>query len=105
MTLSSPEQKGAASDLGHCRMSATRVTSNLEAKKMTETMEKTVREIAVECPESIRVFEKLGIDYCCGGKKSLRDACTSAAVPLERVVELLQGAQAATAGPDNAAWN
>ena len=72
---------------------------------MTETMEKTVREIAVECPESVRVFETLGIDYCCGGKKSLRDACTSASVPLERVVELLQKASLAAASADSAAWN
>jgi regulator of cell morphogenesis and NO signaling len=31
-----------------------------------QTIEKTVREIALENPSSIRVFETLGIDYCCG---------------------------------------
>lgn len=72
---------------------------------MTPTMEKTVREIAVECPASVRVFETLGIDYCCGGKKSLRDACTSAQVPLERVIELLNNASQAAASPDDAAWS
>jgi regulator of cell morphogenesis and NO signaling len=72
---------------------------------MTETTEKTVREIAVECPASVRVFETLGIDYCCGGKKSLRDACSSADVPLGRVVELLKSAAHATASPDDTAWN
>jgi regulator of cell morphogenesis and NO signaling len=68
-------------------------------------MEKTVREIAVECPASVRVFETLGIDYCCGGKKSLRDACTSAQVPLERVMELLSNAANTLAGPDDAVWS
>jgi regulator of cell morphogenesis and NO signaling len=68
-------------------------------------MEKTVREIAVECPASVRVFETLGIDYCCGGRKSLRDACTTADVPLDRVVELLKNAAQPTAGVDHAAWN
>jgi iron-sulfur cluster repair protein YtfE (RIC family) len=48
---------------------------------MTATTEKTVREIAAECPASVRVFETLGIDYCCGGRKSLRDACMTADVP------------------------
>ena len=28
---------------------------------------KTVREYALEIPEATRIFEKLGIDYCCGG--------------------------------------
>ncbi len=30
---------------------------------------KTVRELAVEIPNATRIFEKLGINYCCGGKK------------------------------------
>ena len=43
---------------------------------MPTITEKTVREIALESPSSIRVFEALGIDYCCGGKKPLSDACS-----------------------------
>jgi iron-sulfur cluster repair di-iron protein len=42
---------------------------------MTDTT-KTVREIALEQPSAIRVFERLGIDYCCGGRKPLAEACT-----------------------------
>jgi iron-sulfur cluster repair protein YtfE (RIC family) len=34
---------------------------------MSETMTRTVREVAQENPAAARVFEKLGIDYCCGG--------------------------------------
>lgn len=45
--------------------------------------ETTVREIALENPASIRVFEKFGIDYCCGGHKALTQACRERA--LERV--------------------
>lgn len=44
---------------------------------------KTVGEIATENPTSIRAFEKFGIDYCCGGKKSLAEACKRAGVKLE----------------------
>jgi regulator of cell morphogenesis and NO signaling len=72
---------------------------------MTQTLEKTVRDIAVECPASVRVFEELGIDYCCGGRKSLRDACLSANVPVERAIELLNGSAQAAPVPDDTQWN
>jgi regulator of cell morphogenesis and NO signaling len=56
---------------------------------MPATLDKTVREIAVENPDSIRVFESLGIDYCCGGKTPLSEACSRANIDLSRVMELL----------------
>ncbi|MGH9602862.1 MAG: DUF542 domain-containing protein, partial [Terriglobales bacterium] len=34
------------------------------------TTSRTIRDIAVENPGATRVFEKLGIDYCCGGQRS-----------------------------------
>jgi regulator of cell morphogenesis and NO signaling len=40
-------------------------------------MTKTVGEIAAENPSSMRVFERFGIDYCCGGNVSLAEACRS----------------------------
>jgi regulator of cell morphogenesis and NO signaling len=59
---------------------------------MQTTPEKTVREIALENPSSIRVFESLGIDYCCGGKRPLSDACSRAGVDFDRVIDLLESA-------------
>ncbi len=56
---------------------------------MNDTREKTVREMAAENPSSIRVFETFGIDYCCGGKSTLNDACIRANVPLENVLYFL----------------
>jgi regulator of cell morphogenesis and NO signaling len=50
---------------------------------------KTVREYALEIPAATRIFEKLGIDYCCGGGKSLADACTAAGVSVEEVLDSL----------------
>jgi len=44
---------------------------------MSVSTAKTVREVAVEFPEATRIFERLGIDYCCGGNKSLEEACTA----------------------------
>ena len=58
---------------------------------------KTVRELAVEVPNATRVFEKLGIDYCCGGKKPLDEACGAANLPLDDVLAALDASAAATA--------
>ena len=60
---------------------------------MSVTMEKTVRELASEMPGAARVFEKLGIDYCCGGKQTLEQACLAARVQVATVVEALAAAQ------------
>jgi regulator of cell morphogenesis and NO signaling len=37
----------------------------------------TVRDIALHQPTAIRVFEHLGIDYCCGGNQTLASACAA----------------------------
>jgi regulator of cell morphogenesis and NO signaling len=47
---------------------------------------KTVREYALEIPAATRIFEKLGIDYCCGGGQSLADACAKAGVAVAEVL-------------------
>jgi regulator of cell morphogenesis and NO signaling len=71
---------------------------------MPTTIEKTVREIALENPSSIRVFESLGIDYCCGGKKPLSDACSHANVDFSRVLELLEQASEAPQASESGEW-
>lgn len=62
---------------------------------MGVTAEKTVRELALENPAATRVFEELGIDYCCGGELSLNQACARAHVSLERVAHSLESAEPA----------
>ena len=51
---------------------------------------RTVRELATEIPNATRTFEKLGIDYCCGGSKSLSEACLHAHVSVDDVVRALE---------------
>lgn len=53
------------------------------------TSEMTVREVTAQVPESTRIFEKLNIDYCCGGARPLIDACDSAGVEVDNVIEML----------------
>jgi regulator of cell morphogenesis and NO signaling len=43
---------------------------------MVITAETSVRDIVVELPTAIPVLEQYGIDYCCGGKHTLAEACT-----------------------------
>lgn len=57
---------------------------------MTISANKTVREVAVQIPGATRLFEKLGIDYCCGGGKALEDACASADVAVDEVLSALE---------------
>jgi regulator of cell morphogenesis and NO signaling len=63
---------------------------------MSPTAEKTVRELALENVAATRVFEKLGIDYCCGGNKSLEEACRAANLNLEEVLDSLEMAEQTT---------
>ena len=53
------------------------------------TTDMTVRKLAIELPQSTRLFEKLKIDYCCGGNRPLADACASAGVDVDNVMEML----------------
>jgi regulator of cell morphogenesis and NO signaling len=49
-----------------------------------------VRDVALELPQSTRLFEKFKIDYCCGGDQPLNDACASAGLDVQNLLELIQ---------------
>ena len=59
---------------------------------MSVTMERTVRELALEEAGVARIFERLGIDYCCGGKQTLEQACRAAGLSTDKVLGELEGA-------------
>ena len=69
---------------------------------MSVSTAKTVRDLALEIPAATRIFEKLGIDYCCGGHKSLEEACVAAHLSAEEVMDSLLSAErrAGAAGKD-----
>ena len=60
---------------------------------MSVSTAKTVREVAVEFPEATRIFERFGIDYCCGGNKSLEDACAASNLSVDQVLDSLELAE------------
>jgi regulator of cell morphogenesis and NO signaling len=50
----------------------------------------TVRQIAVKVPGATRVFQRLGIDFCCGGGASLEEACIKAGLNSVEVLRSLE---------------
>jgi regulator of cell morphogenesis and NO signaling len=63
---------------------------SLSEEIMTIDSTMTVREVAIEMPQATRVFEKLKIDYCCGGGKPLTEACATAGVEVENLMRMLE---------------
>jgi len=53
-----------------------------------------VGELVATCSGRARVFEQLGIDYCCGGKTPLAMACAERGLDLSKVLEELNEADA-----------
>jgi regulator of cell morphogenesis and NO signaling len=58
---------------------------------------RTVGELAAGIPSATRLFEKVGIDYCCGGGRTLTEACAMAGVATEEVARSLEQAEQAHA--------
>ncbi len=56
---------------------------------MTVDINATLGEIVAEKPARSRVFEELGLDYCCGGKQLLVEACSKKGLdPREIIIRL-----------------
>ena len=53
---------------------------------MNYSSETKVNEIALSSPAARHILEDAGIDYCCGGGKSLRDACARANVQADQLL-------------------
>jgi regulator of cell morphogenesis and NO signaling len=54
--------------------------------------ETRVRDIVATNPGATHVLEDAGVDYCCGGEKSLRDACVNAGTSAEEILSRLRDA-------------
>jgi len=63
---------------------------------------KTIREIALAAPATTRVFEEYKIDYCCGGKRLLEEACQKQGLDPKPIVDKLNAVLAdKTSDPSN----
>jgi regulator of cell morphogenesis and NO signaling len=64
----------------------------------------TVAEIAAGSLAAVRVFERLGIDYCCGGKRPLAEVCSEKGLSSEAVRSELDAAMSAN-NADSRDWS
>jgi regulator of cell morphogenesis and NO signaling len=62
-----------------------------------------VADLVVEQPTRARVFERFGIDYCCGGRVPLAEACAERGIELDAVLEAL--AEPLEPGPEDVDWS
>lgn len=65
----------------------------------TPLEDRTVGEIVATHPGLSRVFQSRGLDFCCQGSKTLRQACNAKGLPLGEVVAELEAARAGTPAP------
>ena len=63
-----------------------------------------IGDIVLAFPATMRTFERLNVDYCCGGQRSLADACAHAGASLPEVMARLEEAQPEPLGVDPGSW-
>lgn len=56
--------------------------------------DQSVASVVAQAPETSRVFERHGIDYCCGGKIALKEACDKQGLAPDALISELEGVAA-----------
>jgi iron-sulfur cluster repair di-iron protein len=95
--------KSSHCDKSPCSPNGVLSTFNIEGDLSMATTTQTVREIAMENPAAVRVFEKYGIDYCCGGRVPLAEACATRNLNVDEVIASL-GVAATASTPGDRDW-
>src|SRR5688572_10326550 len=66
-------------------------------KTTLEGNPQTVAELAISHPGALAIFTKYNIDYCCGGHRSIEDACIRIGLDPEKIkAEMLQSSESET---------
>ena len=79
-------------------MQATLTTMSTTASRFTPDTK--LGDIVAAQPALARVFERLGLDYCCGGKQTLAAACSRRQLDPQTVAVMLEvAAEAVRSGP------
>lgn len=61
-------------------------------KRISGEGEETLGEIAVKDLKKAQIFKKYGLDFCCGGKKTVKEACAEKGLDVTKVEQELQQA-------------
>ena len=72
---------------------------------MPELLEKTIGELVAERPARARAFEAMGIDFCCGGRRSLKIVCSEKGLDLAKVERELAQVDDRDNGADERNWS
>ncbi|MCJ7756822.1 MAG: iron-sulfur cluster repair di-iron protein [Gillisia sp.] len=62
------------------------------SKKLSGEDDETLGEIAVKDLRKAEVFKKYGLDFCCGGKKTVKQACAEKGLDVTKIEQELQAA-------------
>lgn len=72
----------------------------LIGKRSTAEREDTIGEIAARDLAKVRIFKKYGLDFCCGGKKTVKEACAEKGIDVVKVEqELMQAIETPSVRP------
>ena len=71
---------------------------------MTITATKRIGEIVAETPSCAREFEAMGIDYCCGGNRTLSEACTQLNIGVDETLARLEKSAAQATSAEDKNW-
>lgn len=72
--------------------------NNAQTRAHTPRLSDTVGALVAERPARSRIFQQLGIDFCCGGKKPVEQACREKGLDPATVLAMLDLADAGPSG-------
>lgn len=73
----------------------------LQDSTLNDLMEKTLAEIVTDNIRAAIVFEEHGLDFCCKGKRSLKDACYQKNIDVKKIVNELTNLSENSSGAQN----
>ncbi|MBK8140347.1 MAG: iron-sulfur cluster repair di-iron protein [Chitinophagaceae bacterium] len=62
------------------------------SKRITGEEDETLGQIAAKDLSKARIFKKYGLDFCCGGKKTVKEACHEKGLDVTKIEQELQQA-------------
>lgn len=68
------------------------------SKKVASEAGETMGQIAVKDLRKAAIFKKYGLDFCCGGKKTVREACAEKGLDATRIEQELRDAEKVQSG-------
>ncbi len=68
---------------------------------MSFTPQTKIGDVVLHMPEAMRVFERLNLDYCCGGHRTMAEVCALASLDATQVIAELATLSRGSQGPSD----